>query len=247
MSRRPPIRRPAVVLVAVLVTAACASAPPREQLVLSSWQPPPGQECRVSSTEPLPIARLADSTALVGAVANAGLPPGAALLSLRSDTTGAWSDVRLIESSLERGATERVVAAVRSHLRDPDPADPVRARLRVGTGPPPVLEVGVRETCMPVLRNGVILERAIESAPRRGVSRDAWAALLIRIDTLGEVMEVELDEDSGDERFNQIVLAVAPHLRFHPALNDRQKVSVWIEIPVTLYFRASDEDPPPPR
>lgn len=38
----------------------------------------------------------------------------------------------------------------------------------------------------------------------------------------------------------------APYLRFRPALNDRERVSVWIEIPVTLYFRASDEDPPPP-
>lgn len=193
------------------------------------------------------MVRLADSVTLAAAVGDAGLPPGSALVSLRSDTTGAWSEVRLIESSLERGAAERVVEAVRSHLRDPDPTDPVGARLRVGTGPPPVLEVGVRETCMPALLNGVILERAMESAPRRGVSRDGWVDLLVRIDTLGEVIEVDLHEDSGDERFNEIVRGVAPYLRFHPALNDRKRVSVWLRIPVTLYFRARDEDPPPPR
>lgn len=191
------------------------------------------------------MGRLADSTALASAVADADLPPGSALLSLRSDTTGAWSDVRLIESSLPDQGAERVLGIVRGHLVVPDPADPVGARLRIGTGPPATLEVGVRETCMPALLNGVILERAMESAPSRGVSRDAWAALLVRVDTLGEVIEVDLDEDSGDERFNQIVLAVAPYLRFHPALNDREKVSVWLQIPVTIYFRSRENDPPP--
>jgi TonB family protein len=57
------------------------------------------------------------------------------------------------------------------------------------------------------------------------------------VDTEGRVQRTQLSKTSGYPALDDAALAVAPHLRYSPALNRSQVVAVWIEVPVVFSAR----------
>ena len=93
---------------------------------------------------------------------------------------------------------------------------------------------------MPALVNAAEVKRALE----RGyppLLRDAGIGgrtqLLLLIDETGRVIQARVHESSGQAALDRAALAVAPMMRFSPAMNRDQRVKVWAQVP--LDFRTN--------
>lgn len=99
-------------------------------------------------------------------------------------------------------------------------------------------------TVRPSVANPDEMRRALERV-YPVILRDAGiggvVALLIRIDTQGQVLEAKVDQSSGYGALDEAALKVAHVLRFHPALNRDTPVSVWVRIPVTFQVHGGSE------
>lgn len=111
----------------------------------------------------------------------------------------------------------------------PAPKNP-EAQANDGTWTGPV-------TVQPSVANPDEMRQALERV-YPSILKDAGiggtVVMLLRIDTQGRVVDAKVDGTSGYKALDDAALKVAPVLRFHPAFNRDQRVSVWVRIPLTF-------------
>ena len=79
--------------------------------------------------------------------------------------------------------------------------------------------------------------QALRSAMGRARARlyaDAAAVLRIRVDEAGMPAEILLEQSSGNERADALIVELAQFARWEPATIDGVPVEVWVILPVTL-------------
>lgn len=161
-----PLRRVPIASLALL--AACHSSRPvtsvapgwaeernidREQVLLSSWRPIAPQKCMVAAAPA--VLPAVDSLLTVESVpvliqqGGIAATRGSALLSLRFDSTGTPTRVRVIEGTISEDAVSVVEAVVASALRQQSPGAPWGVRLRMELDSVPSFRVGRSEKCLP--------------------------------------------------------------------------------------------------
>lgn len=64
------------------------------------------------------------------------------------------------------------------------------------------------------------------------------ATVWVFIDENGRVQETRIQESSGDPQLDEAALRVAEIMRFSPALNDGERVPVWVAFPITFAVRS---------
>ena len=95
-------------------------------------------------------------------------------------------------------------------------------------------------TVPPRIRNLDEVVRAMEGS-YPPLLRDAGIGgtvhVLFSIDEDGIVQSFEIDRSSGHEALDEAALSVAEIYRFSPALNQDQRVAVWVSFPITFQVR----------
>ena len=229
-------------LVALLLLLGCAGGSPvvaRNPILLSSAPPPAGRTCFVSPRpEPLPAgAELVDVAALVDQLQRSGPALGYALVSVRFDEGGRAASVRMIEGTLRGEQIQRQV----SRVLKPQPPGPMwSVRIRISVDPVPVLQIGRSEVCPAVPRGhggiDVVVRREVTGSPssRPSTSGSGAPRLSILVDTLGQVLQIRVDESSGSDDVDRQFQDALRSRSFHPMLLDGVPVLAWSRWPLPL-------------
>jgi len=223
-------------LLALVLLVGCASSgPPRgwSDELLSAWQPPRGQACRVSA-EPavLPPPEDVVDPADVGAAVREALPgvEGYVLFSIQQDSTGAWDRVAPIESDLSPGHQERLTEILGPRLSTgPLPG----LRLRIAMAEEVSVAVGRQQHCPPVIENRDVYQRELNFLwGLHGVEAEVILSAMVLEDGTPQLMK--LNRGSGSPELDADILESLTRLRFHPALRDRMVQRVYIELPIGI-------------
>jgi TonB family protein len=139
-----------------------------------------------------------------------------------------------------------------SPTRSPRPAVPVRtpelrdnSPLSATTPPPVVADIATAPTFTPMtVRPGITNRAVISRAMEREyppLLRDAGIGgttnVWFLIDETGAIQRVSLNGSSGHSALDEAALRVARQVEFTPALNEDQRVPVWISLPITFTTR----------
>jgi len=92
----------------------------------------------------------------------------------------------------------------------------------------------------PVLRNREDVQRAllhVLPAVTRETANPARVLVWVLIDTRGVVQKAQVKQSSGFAPLDRAALQVAARMKFTPALNGDQPVSVWVSVPVDFSVR----------
>ena len=164
--------------------------------------------------------------------AAAGLPAGRSIFSIGIDSTGALSRLHLVESTLPREHSARLLDALRSSLSPGVLPERWAARLQVETAAagPPEVAVGAYEECPPVLENPQRLAASLASLPRYQGRADV--TMEAYVNTEGRVEDVRARNSSFGFAGERELLRIAQQLRFLPARVDREPVAIWVKLPV---------------
>jgi hypothetical protein len=117
------------------------------------------------------LSQLLDSSAITSALRS--YAPGELLLTLAFDSSGTPTRTRVIDRRMSAESADSVRAAVEAALRAPRSTSAWGARLRVSTGPSPLLALGRRDLCPPALAriepitlaSVTVTERELEPLP----------------------------------------------------------------------------------
>lgn len=224
----------AVVLLATFVAGACAArgGAPVEQvtepglrhaLLLSSAPGPPDRTCHVVREALPPADQLIDSVAVTDTIRR--LDPSSVLLSIKFDTLGVTEFVRILES--EGAAAERVAEVVEGSLRQQAESD--AWRLKVVSGPDPVIRVGHSEFCRPMLLTGDVVDRVLSEAGVRGPAR---TVVMFRVGPEGRALETRVSHHTGPPGTARAFHSLGPYMLFEPALIDGFPTPVWVSISI---------------
>lgn len=224
----------AVVLLASAVAGACAARGEsleeqvtepglRQALLLSSAPGPPGRTCHVVREALPPADQLIDSVAVTDTIQR--VEPSSVLLSIKFDTLGVTEFVRIIES--EGVAAERLAEVVERALRRQPRSD--SWRLKVVSGPDPVIRVGHSEFCRPVLLTGDVVDGVLSEAGVRGPAR---TVVMFRVGPEGRALETRVSHHTGPPGTERAFLSLGPYMLFEPALIDGFPTPVWVSISV---------------
>lgn len=213
-------------LVAVLAMA-CASS---VRLVdLGYWRPPDGQTCRNVPPQGT-VHALVDSAALAERIPALDLANGDLLLSVAVDS-GEVQRLRRIEDSLLPGDDDRLEGLVARSVRN-GPREPAHGRLlvRVRDGEATELRLTAYQVCPPALDNEWLVSYLMARIQERDMV-ERTAKVWLAIDTAGRVTEAEQERVPG-LRPDTALIRVLETATFHPALIDREPVSVWASVDV---------------
>lgn len=240
VSPDPQAMKAAVVLFTMLAVGACAGV--EESLYLSP-PPPPGTSCYPQPAPPLPAEIVEEPTLRTSLRPSTG-ERWSAVLVLDPDTAGGWGDPEL------RGTTGPVppdlIGRVAAGLRTPSP-DTARFLLRIDAAEEVTLRTGPRELCPPVLLDRQRVLREFSEAFERRVPLESERVVLhLRVDTLGSVSEVRVQEEAIDRPTQALIVAFArERLRFRPGTADRVPLGLWVQIPFSVEIRQRERDPCP--
>jgi TonB family protein len=215
----------------------------RESLLLSNWRPPGGQTCQIEEPPSgLPAVDVViDSGAVESAITDLWMAatsrPGYALFSIHAtrDSSGAPIRVKIIESDVAERTAATLEALVSRYLRHPPP-DQSSVRLKIEVGPTPRFTIGAQETCKPHLRNREQVSELLERAAPY-VSGPGTARVWVFIDTRGNVRNARIETSSGNGEVDSLAMQLVYRMKFHPALQDRVAVPVWVALPVSIRRR----------
>lgn len=125
----------------------------------------------------------------------------------------------------------------------PSPAEP---RLATGGEPVPADEGGPRfvphDVPPKLLNPGDVQQylRIFYPMALRVASVEGAVHLWLYVNESGEATKLQIRESSGSEKFDGLARSAAPLMRFRPALNQGERVGVW----VSLWVRFNLEDVP---
>jgi hypothetical protein len=245
--------RTASSLALLSLSAACHSATPRpaltpgwesekgidrERVLLSSWRPTAPQFCVVAinpTTLPAVDALLTTENVPLflqqGGIADVR---GSALLSLKFDSTGTPTRVRVIEGTIPESAVPVVELAIASALRPQEPGSSWGVRLRVELDSVPSFRVGRSEKCLPAPRptlNDTHLTTTARgySATTVQVDRQARTVRLgVTVDERGHVVDAKILDSEGDP-MAQTVRGFVLEQRYFPGLDDGIPAEMTVE------------------
>ena len=222
--------------IAILFLLACAGGSPgvaRNPILLSSAPPPEGRTCFVSPRpETLPAgAALVDSAALLEQLrVSAPAARGYALVSVRFDDGGRAAAVRMIEGTLSPQEVQRQVSSV---LKPQAPSPTWSVRIRISLDSVPALQIGRSEVCpaTPRGQGGIDIKTAARS-PSGAASEFRAPRLAILIDTTGQVLQMRVDESSGNDDVDRQFQDALRQRSFHPTLVDGVPILAWSRWPL---------------
>lgn len=230
-------------LAAALLVAACAggtAGTDRAATFLTAAPPPAGRSCfATASPRVLPAAgALLDSGRLAGGVrSGTGQPAGYALVSLRFDASGGISSIRSVEGTLPGERRDSVERLVLQTLKPQAAAEaPWSIRLKVTSDSAPSVRVGRSEYCPAVLTGplDVSVSRGRRSRPSSGsasASDAATPSFAVLVDTTGRIVELRLNQSSGDPDLDRQMEDNLRQQGFRPALLDGAPVLAWTAWP----------------
>lgn len=237
-----PIRnRSSIALLALLVVGACSARPEsrveqvterhlREALLLSSAPAPVDRSCHIRRDELPPADRLVDSVAVSAAIG--ALEPSTALLSIRFDTLGAAEFVRIIEA--DGAQAERLAEVAERQLREQPESG--AWRLKLASGPEPMVRVGYSEMCPPNLLNDDEVSRVLWQS---GIRDPGRTVVRFKVGPAGRALETRVPHHTGEPASIRAYRELGEHLIFQPALIDGHPTTVWASIRV--YTRNPDD------
>lgn len=230
-------KRLLIPFVCFLASGACATAPRSQSLPLpelSTWQAPAPQRCSVEQPRVhVQPEEFLDLTKLSAATAD--VPPGTSIFSIGTDSTGALSRLRLIESSLPQEQQPGVLSALRSSLSPSALPERWAARVQVETveGAPARVALGAYQSCPPVLQDrqglGPLLQQLLAEIPPRSRSDVAVEAY---VNTAGLVEDVRIRNSTVGLQAERELQRIARQLRYLPARLDREPVAIWTRLPI---------------
>lgn len=201
----------------------------RERAVLSAWRPPGRQTCEVLDVpRVLPPPDALVDTARLGAPLRQGgamSRRGYMLLSLKFDSAGAATRVRVIEPELPDSLGRAAELAVQRALR-PQPVDaPFGVRLRIDFTPEPALRVGRSERCEPAARHALAAVMSGPPAVTGTTEQTAtrWYTLQyeVRVGERGHALEVRLLTPLEDHELTEQGREMLWKMLWYPGLDDR--------------------------
>lgn len=224
----------AVVLLATFLAGACAARGEsleeqvtepslRQALLLSSAPGPPDRSCHIVREALPPANQLIDSVAVTDTIRR--LEPSSALLSIKFDTLGVTEFVRTIES--EGASAERLAGVVERTLRQQPESD--AWRLKVVSGPDPVIRVGHSEFCRPHLLTGDVVNRVLSEA---GVKDPGRTVVMFRVGQDGRALETRVSQHTGPPGTERAFRGLGPYVLFEPALIDGFPTPVWVSLSI---------------
>lgn len=225
---------------ALLLAPSSASAQSRAEQLLSD-RPPLRRGCTISSVPNHlpPLSQLADSAALVAAVAEFARQHPISertmfgLYTVAFNAQGAVARVKHLEYFLPQGRADEFEEIVRRSLRPQAPGRAWSVRLRVEPAGNPVVRVGRSEVCEPESNTRFSVEwRALE-----GGSRPASPRVRAYVDAEGNVGDVQLLRGTGNEELDRWVQDSLRRRRYLPGLVDGEAVPMEKEEIVLIRSR----------
>ena len=219
---------------AAATTASPSTAPRATPLEDTPWVAHDLQPCATIEADVPPFGALFDSARVargLGALA----ADGTVLLSMATDSSGAVSHLRVIESTFRDEVGGAVYDTIAQAFTGGVEHRSVLGRLRVErrSGEDPAFRTGMSQECEPVLMNrGAVaqyLRQAIAQSSDRGT-----VVLWALVTEQGRVAQARVLETSGKEFLDAIAVGIATRMEFLPARLDRRAVPVWIGLPFSL-------------
>lgn len=219
---------------------ACSTAPDpvrtptvvdADPLATDTWRPDvEHQQCGPIAPRLSSVAELADSVALVRALASAqSSDAGHVLWTIAFDGNGMLADVRVLESTLDPAATFRLEGKVREALRSQDGETYVRLRLDLDAASVARLRIGGIQYCQATLLNVDAVRLAMAA-----IDRDGQVGVELYVDQEGHVEECTITASSGDPITDRMVLGLVGGLEYSPARLERHAVPSRVVYTVNL-------------
>ncbi|HEX2780465.1 MAG TPA: energy transducer TonB, partial [Gemmatimonadaceae bacterium] len=211
----------------------------RRAVLLSDWAPTPPQRCMIAQLpDRLPPADSLLATDAVPALLEQGgiaMARGSALLSLKFDSSGAPSRVKVIEGTIAEDVVPVLESVVLSALLPQRPGEAWGVRLRVELDSTPGYRVGRSEKCLPTAiptprTSGRLTHAApLGSALSRQVEKRTQSVRLgVTVDATGTVTDVRLLNSDADD-LAKMARDIVKAQRYYPGRDDGIAVTMTIE------------------
>ena len=226
----------------VLLAAGCAAAttippsavPSATPLEDTPWVAHELQPCATIEADVPPFGALFDSVRVSRGLRALGAE-GTVLLSMATDSMGAVSRLRVIESTIADEVAGAAYDTIAQAFTAGAEYSSVLGRLRVESRPggDPSFRTGLSQECEPVLVNPGAVARYLQQAIAQTSDRGR-VILWAKVTEEGRVAEARVHEGSGKEYLDAISVGIATRMEFLPARLDRLAVPVWIQLPFNM-------------